>query len=111
MIAKDATVNNEAVCGSVLVNDGKWHHIAGVFDRSNLKFTCYMDGKFVADVTINNYTALSINDASPQIGSPPCCSDFIGKIDDLYVFSQNLSLVSIKELYEGQKGKYLVRRD
>jgi prepilin-type N-terminal cleavage/methylation domain-containing protein len=103
----------ELPCGpSYIVSDGKWHHIAGVFDRSNSKFICYLDGKYLASVPFKSTEFYSnMSDVIAYIGFlGNVGSKFNGKIDDLAIYRQNLSLVSIRELYDSQKGKYLARQ-
>ena len=100
----------ESTCGSVSMAYSKWYHIAGVFDRNSASptFSCYLDGKFVANVAMSQFPGMS--DGIPVIGqyvSSLSRPSFRGYLDDWAVYNQNLSLVSIRDLYESQKAKYL----
>lgn len=106
----NGTIANEGTCGTAKVNDGNWHQMTGVFDRSNQKFLCYIDGKFVAEAGLSsNYP--SISDSIPRIGHTPCCSVFNGKLDEFMVYDLNLSLATIEQIYESQKGRYLASKN
>lgn len=95
----------ETNCGPAGINDGTWHHIAGVFDRSGGQFICYLDGKQVGTVAISSYQGL--NDGVPGIAKPPCCQPFVGSLDDVAIYASNLNGVSIRELYESEKPDHL----
>lgn len=88
----------ETNCGPAGINDGSWHHIAGVFDRTGGQFICFLDGKQVGTVGISLYPGLT--DAIPGIGRPPCCQAFVGSLDDIAIYTLNLNGVSIRQLYE-----------
>jgi hypothetical protein len=48
-----------------------------------------------------------MTDAVPGIGSTvPCCTKFTGQMDDIAIYAQNLDGVTIREIYEEQKGRY-----
>jgi len=97
----------ETTCGPAGINDGTWHHIVGVFDRSGGQFICYLDGKQVGTVGISTYA--NMNDGPVGVGKPPCCVGFVGSLDDVAAFGQNLSGVAIRELYEGSRPQYLAQ--
>jgi prepilin-type N-terminal cleavage/methylation domain-containing protein len=98
----------ENQCGTKSVNDGKWHHIAGVFDRTTTTFSCYIDGKFVASVNFNNYYP-NMDDSAPQIGRGVCCSSFAGQLDNVRIYNQNLSSVSIDTIYKEEKVEFALK--
>lgn len=100
--------SEEYGCGSY-PNDTNWHHIAGVFDRTSKIFTCYVDGKLSGNITFND-SYYGMYDAQVRIGKTWCCNFLTGKIDDLAIYTQNLSLADIRELYDSQKGGYLTRK-
>lgn len=89
----------ESTCGTRSVNDGLWHHIAGVYDRTALEFRCYIDGAYVGTVALaSNYP--NISDVPGKIGKPPCCSNVDAKLDDVRIYRVNLSGVAIRDLYQ-----------
>jgi prepilin-type N-terminal cleavage/methylation domain-containing protein len=95
----------ETLCGTKTANDGNWHNIAGVFDRTAGVFSCYIDGALVGTVAIALYPNMS--DAAPQIGKGACCTAFVGQLDNVRIYATNLSGISLKSLYNEEKGKYL----
>lgn len=97
----------ELSCGTKKANDGNWHNIAGVFDRINGKFNCYIDGSYSGTTNISYFT--NMNDSAPQIGKGVCCTPFVGSLDDVRIYSTNLDGVSIESIYNEGKNKYLVR--
>ncbi len=97
----------ETQCGPATIADGKWHYIAGVFDRTNSLVTCYLDGNSVATVAIQYYP--NMGDVPPGINTY-CCTHYVGNLDDVVVYNQNLSGVSIRNLYDKEKTKYLALR-
>lgn len=89
---------NEGACGTKIANDGTWHHIAGVFDRTALAFRCYVDGVVSGTVTLaSSYP--NMNDSAPRIGAPPCCADYVGLLDDVRIYAANMSGASIRKIY------------
>ena len=97
---------NETSCGSRTVNDGKWHHIAGVFDRSALTFRCYVDGAAAGSNTLSSFWA-NMNDSAPRIGAPVCCTNYVGQLDDVRVFALNLSGAMIETMYALEKSQFV----
>jgi prepilin-type N-terminal cleavage/methylation domain-containing protein len=95
----------ENTCGTKTANDGNWHNIAGVFDRTAGIFSCYIDGALVGTVAIS-YGA-NMLDSPPQIGKGVCCTAFVGQLDNVRIYASNLSGLSLKSLYNEEKGKYL----
>ncbi|HEY9481220.1 MAG TPA: LamG-like jellyroll fold domain-containing protein [Candidatus Paceibacterota bacterium] len=95
----------ETTCGSKTVNDGKWHHIAGAYDRTNLAFNCYIDGAIAGKVTLSS-SYPNMNDAVPAIGTPPCCVSFIGSLDDVRVYTVNLSGAMIEKIFAETRERY-----
>ena len=99
----------ESTCGPSGLNDGTWHHIVGVFDRTNLQFICFLDGKQVGTTAIaSNYP--NMPEYAPIVGKPPYSTAYVGLIDDIDVYAQNLNGVSIRELYESEKGNFLAAK-
>jgi prepilin-type N-terminal cleavage/methylation domain-containing protein len=98
----------EGNCSSTQkVNDGKWHHIAAVFDRTNLKVNCYIDGRLAGSVAIlSPYYGMS--DVSARIGTTYCCTTFVGQLDNVSVYAQNLSGVSVNNLYKKERPRFVL---
>ena len=94
----------ETLCGTKSVNDGKWHNIVGSFSHTDLVFTCYIDGQVDGTVSIASYTAMV--DIAPYIGKGLCCTAFAGQLDDVRIYAQNLSGVSVAALYNREKGRF-----
>jgi hypothetical protein len=88
------------VLGSANVNDGKWHHIAGVYDGSNLYL--YVDG--ILDNSVNASGIINTNVFPVLIGenSERSGRDWNGLIDDVRIYSYALSEAEVKALFAGE---------
>ena len=97
--------------GAIAANDGGWHHMAYVLDKSN-GFRAYIDG--VLDVstaaTTNNcgVGCSGLNWASEYwIGRSANCrfsADFFtGMIDDVRLYDHPLSAAGVAQLYNTTK--------
>jgi len=75
--------------GSVSVNDGKWHHIAGTYDGSMI--CLYVDGEH--DIASDAAGSIEVNDYNLFIGANAEKPDrnFKGSIDDVRIYSYALS--------------------
>ncbi len=94
----DASTHIEATCGNLNANDGNWHMIGGVFDRTNLIFYCYLDGVNIGSVNLTSaYPNMSL--VAPKLAKPPCCTAFVGQLDDVRVYNRALSATEIAQLY------------
>ncbi len=84
------------VNGTININDGKWHHIVGVYDGT-AKYI-YVDGQL--DATKSSSGSIITNDLNVRIGSHELITDSQcnGKINDVRIFSQALSLAEINSL-------------
>jgi prepilin-type N-terminal cleavage/methylation domain-containing protein len=102
----NGAANTEANCGSQKANDGKWHHIAGVFSRTGLSFTCYMDGRALSTIVLPlAYSGAA--DAAARIGTSYCCAlSFAGQLDNVRVYAQDLSLSDINSIYNETKDRF-----
>src|SRR3989441_3465080 len=74
-------------------NDGEWHHAAAVL-RSGL-VRIYVDGMLVAQDTTNPITSVRLS-TGVQIGL--VASDFVGDVDEVFVYSRALSDAEIAAL-------------
>ena len=99
--------NSEGGCGNqkANVNDGKWHHIAGVFSRTNLSVTCYLDGRAFNSIALSSsYSGAA--DAAARIGTSYCCTQFVGQLDNVRVYTQDLTLSDIRSIYDETKDRF-----
>lgn len=98
----------ESTCGLKTANDGQWHQIAGVFDRTAGYFYCYIDGMNVGKVAIS-YDS-NMNDGVATIGGGTaggaCCTAFVGKLDHVRIYASDMNGVSLRAKYEAEKMQY-----
>ena len=82
--------------GTVNVNDGKWHHIAGTYNGS--KICLYVDGSL--DISSEASGSIEVNDYNVLIGANAEKPDrnYKGSIDDIRIYSYALSAEEIKEI-------------
>jgi len=75
--------------GTVNVNDGQWHHIAGTYDGSRICF--YVDGRL--DISSEAAGSIEVNDYNLVIGAnaEKPGRNFKGSIDDVRIYSYALS--------------------
>jgi len=93
--------------GTVDVNDGKWHHVVGVYDGT--KIYLYMDGKLDHYVSTGILKDIQISDQPLYIGGMPHPGEskynlnWNGLIDDVRIYSYALSPEEVKMLYKGKE--------
>ena len=92
------------VYGRVNVNDGRWHHVAGVYDGRRL--TLYVDGALDASAPALAFTRINTSTDRVGIGmnagtQPP--REWNGLIDDLRIYSYALPPEDIKAIHEGKE--------
>lgn len=82
------------------VNDGQWHHVAGVFDNANDTLKVYIDGKLAGTTT--GVTAQPLQDTDAlQIGGLTGISQwFDGQMDDLRIWNTARTDAQIAENYQ-----------
>ena len=93
----------ESPCGGK-INDGVWHYIAGVFDRTGGAFNCYVNGALSGSISIPAYPGA--NDNVPTIGVVCCTNLFVGQADEISAYLSNLSASDIKALYAEGKPRH-----
>jgi hypothetical protein len=78
-----------AIHGTVEVNDGQWHHVAGTYDGSQI--CLYVDGTL--DVSANTTGSININEQSVYIGENAEKPErfWNGLIDDVRIYSYALN--------------------
>jgi type II secretory pathway pseudopilin PulG len=77
-------------CSSKKVNDGKWHYITGVYNRSGGVFNCYIDGVKVGSMSIQAYPNMQ-ETSLPIMGSFYNVSPFDGSLDNLRIYTKAYS--------------------
>jgi hypothetical protein len=88
------------IYGNMSVNDGQWHHAAGVYDGSKLYL--YVDGKL--DVSSNASGDINVNDHPVYIGenAEQTGRFWNGLIDDVRIYNYAISGEQITSLSKGQ---------
>jgi hypothetical protein len=90
--------------GHVSVNDGQWHHVAGVYD--GCRMILYVDGELdtfapaIAIARIN--TTQHVVRIGMNVGNSQA-TEWNGLIDDLRIYSYALPPEDIKALHEGKE--------
>lgn len=88
--------------GSVLVDDGNFHHIAGTLDRSTQWMTLYVDGK--VDGTPVKHSGRFSPDSVIYIGCDGAGTTCInGFLDDIRIYNRSLSQAEIVAIYNNTK--------
>lgn len=79
------------------INDGKWHHVVGVYTGSQLRI--YTDGKL--DAAVNVTGAISANNQAVDIGrnSQGANREWHGAIYDVRVYNRGLTAADVSYLY------------
>jgi WD40 repeat protein/serine/threonine protein kinase/tetratricopeptide (TPR) repeat protein len=99
--ATDTDLRWQGVEGAADINDGKWHHVAGVYDGRQLRL--YLDGGLEAAEP--TWGELGRNDFPVCIGenAQRPGHQWNGLIDDVRIYSYALSPQEVKMLYEGKE--------
>jgi hypothetical protein len=99
------TPGNDGISGTRNVNDGQWHHIAGVYDGTNMFL--YVDGTL--DTSRAATGLIYVTGDSVQIGynsAAPGGNIFNGLIDEVSLYHRALSASEIQAIYSiGNGGK------
>ena len=90
-----------SIYGKADANDGRWHHIAGVYDGT--KVHLYVDGKL--DNSEEAAGLINTSDFSVLIGESAEEKErfWNGLIDDVRIYSYALSPEEVRMLYEGKE--------
>jgi hypothetical protein len=89
--------NYESAVSTKLLVEGQWHHVAGVFDGTNL--IVYVDGTQTGEQPLGA-SSWHETDAELRIGTDACCisdRDFKGDIDQVRVWNTALSASEIRK--------------
>ena len=86
------------VNGRVNINDGQWHHVAGVYDGS--KMYLYIDG--VEDISANASGNINTNNYNVWIGgnAEATALRWKGAIDDVRIYNYALSNDEVTSIYK-----------
>ena len=77
------------------VNDGTWHHMVGVVNRTTAVASLYVDGKLYDSQS--SFSTENVNStAAVRIGGSVL---FVGSIDEMRVYNRALSTSEIYDLY------------
>ena len=101
--------NNTASSGRLIVDcttaitNTNWHHIVMTYDgSSNVSgINLYLDGNNDTGVTSGTLSATISNTASFQIGAKNGSNEFSGNIDEVSVFTSELSASDVSTIYNG----------
>ena len=97
-VMANATQQNNA--GGGVMSLATWHHLVGTYENGNVKL--YLDGVLVDSRT---YPAVTLDGSGlfrVGSGSP---SQFV---DQVRIYSEALNVATVQDLYESEKGSYLV---
>ena len=90
LVGGNVDLYTEGACSTQTVNDGRWHHIAGVFAKSSQRFYCYIDGHLAGTVTLNSVCS-NMRDGAAVIGSGSYGNAFVGNLDNVRVYASDMS--------------------
>ena len=97
---------NQDLYGSRNVNDGQWHHVAGVYDGANMFL--YVDGTL--DVSQPATGSIAQNSAPLRIGANASDGEdgtgyyFNGLIDEVSIYNRALTASEIQAIYTAGSG-------
>ena len=98
-----------SLVGNRSVNDGRWHHVAGVYDGAMMYL--YVDGVLDAfaaasgNINTNNYKVMIGENAQTRPTQNRC---WCGWMDDVRVYDSSLSAVQINIIKEGGAASGLI---
>jgi hypothetical protein len=95
-----------AVYGTVDVNDGRWHHVTGVYDGATVRV--YVDGKLdassIASGCINaDLCKVLIGESDEEWSDEGKHRTFEGCLDDVRIYDYALTESQIKALSNGEE--------
>ena len=109
VIVDDAGVSAFAN-GTHVVNDGQWHHIAGVRNRSSNLVQLYVDGILDTSIADTTGSYVQVNAVPWKIGNSPGSGSIFfpwtGLIDEVEIYDRALSASEIQAIFNaGSAGK------
>jgi len=89
-----------SLIGNINVNDGQWHHVAGVYDGTRIYL--YIDG--VQDVNTPTSGSINMNNYKVMIGENAENTDryWNGWIDDVQIYNRGLNIIEINIIKTGE---------
>src|SRR3989338_5916065 len=98
-LGNDTSGTQIDVTGRTSLNDGRWHHVAGRYDRANIKV--YVDGieegsTAFAGSIIYDGSNVRVGRSSVSSGSP---NNFNGTIDEVRIYKRALAAEEIRTHY------------
>jgi parallel beta-helix repeat protein len=107
----DSTGGYNLVYTSNAYNDGNWHHVVGIINRSagSSEITIYVDG--INDTVESPAQRADLNGAFANYpiyigGRYTSTLNFTGSLDEIMVFSRALSQTEVLALYNSQSNKF-----
>ncbi|MCX6209255.1 MAG: IPT/TIG domain-containing protein, partial [Bacteroidetes bacterium] len=89
-----------SVASSLTYNDNNWHNFTFIRDVALMKDLLYADGKLIAQTSFTSINNINVTGNPLLFGS--CGSGyekFIGKIDDIVLYSRALTQAEVTQLY------------
>ncbi len=87
---------------SIVVNDGQWHQLVGVYNSTNQTASIYVDGQFQSSsgggTIFHPVSALFLVGGTTANGTPS--SLYTGLIDEVRLYDQALSDTEVNQLYQ-----------
>jgi hypothetical protein len=97
---RGATGQVSATITTSVARSNQWHHLVGVFDKTNNLFTLYLDGSSAGTTSLSSGTGSLTNTGLLHIGSNwQGGNKFNGSIDEAYMWNYPLSASQARALY------------
>ena len=101
----DTDSTGQTLSGNTIINDGSWHYIVGVIDKSSAKLSLYVDGNLENEAVLTEVGTYTFDD-NLFIGTALNASAgsynayFDGSLDELMITATAISADQIKSMYE-----------
>jgi len=92
-------VGGRAAYSTKVINDGMWHHLAGVYD-SGTALTIYIDGVQADQNSNGMFASLNPRQLPMYVGRKNASQSLEGLLDDVRVYSRALSSNEVAQLFE-----------
>lgn len=90
-------VNDAFLEGAALVTDGKWHHVAGVYDRERLRL--YVDGRLDRSLALDRPESLDTRaPVMVGLGHDGRGNAYAGDLDEVRVYGRALTAPEVEAL-------------
>jgi hypothetical protein len=91
---------NANATGTTAINDGQWHHVVAMLDRTSEELRVYIDGLLEGTGDISGFSGSQETGAEPfEVGSRNQSYTFDGTIDDVRLYKRALSIGEVAALY------------